>query len=155
MKTKIDTWGTILIAIIIAVIYFSIGTSDAKEITSFIIIGEKFSEIKDSFSENYTITESAGQRITYSFLGNNGNLTQFATKNDIIEIVEVYNIYENQDDALTLYTELSVMMITQEKYNMLRAYNSTLEFIKGDVVVRVEQIPTIYGFLIKFTAYIQ
>ena len=123
--------------------------------TSFIIIGEKFSEIKESFSENYTITESAGQRITYSFLGNHGNLTQFATKNDIIEVVEVYNVYEKQDDALILYTDLSILMITQEKYTMLRAYNSTLEFIKGDVVVRIEQIPTIYGFLVKFTAYIQ
>jgi len=46
-------------------------------------------------------------------------------------------------------------MVTQEKYSMLRAYNSTLEFIKGDVVVRIEQIPTIYGFLVKFTAFIQ
>jgi len=75
MKITIDTIGTILIAIIIAFIYFSIGTSDAKNLTSFIVIGEKFSEIKTLFSENYTITESAGKRITYSFLGNHGNLT--------------------------------------------------------------------------------
>lgn len=155
MKIKMDTIGTIIISTIILIIYFSVGTSDAKELTSFIIIGEKFSEVKQFFSDNYTITETAGKRITYSFLGENANLTQFATKNDIIEVVEVYNVYEKASDALKLYADLSIMMVATEKYKLLRAYNTTMEFIKGDVVVRIEQIPTIYGWLVKFTAYVQ
>ena len=90
--------GTVFVAIILYFVF----DSNAKDTNSFILIGSKFSEFKTQLNDNYTTTESAEGRITYSFLGENNNLTLIAVKDDIIEVIEVYNVFNNPVDAFDL-----------------------------------------------------
>jgi len=126
-------------------------TGDSFAIDTFLIVGKKFSEVKEDFSDDYEMTESAGGRITYSFLGKSKNLTRFAVKDDIIEVVEVFNLLESEEEALSLFETLSLYLVVDEKCKVVRGYNSTLEFSKKNMTVRVEHIPSMYGYLIKFT----
>jgi len=148
------TCGSVITIIIGIVLYFSF-ESNAKDLNTFLLVGDKFSDWQSEFSDSYVKTNTAGDRITYSFLNDKNNLTQFAVKDDIIEVVEVYNVFTDEGDALELYTDLSIHMVTKEKCHLLRAYNSTIEFEKANVIVRIEQIPTIYGQMIKFTSYLK
>jgi hypothetical protein len=153
MNTKI--YSLIAIAFIIFAIIYSMFDSNAKDNNSFILIGTKFSEFKTQLNDNYTTTETAEGRITYSFLGRNDNLTLIAVKDDIIEVIEVYNVFDNSDDAYDLFEDLVVRLTIDGDCKLLRAYNSTMEFTRGNILIRVDQIPVHYGWLVKFTAYEQ
>jgi len=120
----------------------------------FILVGTKFSDIKGKLHETYITTESSQDRITYSFIGDRNNLTQIAVKNDIIEVIEVYNVFDDENDALKLFTDLCVYLAT-EKHKISIAYNSTIEFTKNNITTRVEQLPSQYGWLIKYTSYME
>ena len=139
--------------LIISFIFILVSDSFTADVESFLIVGKKFSEVKKDFSDNYVTTESAGGRITHSFLGKYNNLTRFAVKNDIIEVVEVFNVFEDENDALNLFETLAMYLTIDEKCKLVRGYNSTLEFSKKDMFIRIEAIPSNYGHLIKFTVY--
>jgi len=136
---------------LILLVFIVFLTGDSFAIDSFLIVGKKFSEVKEDFSDNYEMTKTAGDRITYSFLGKSNNLTRFAVKNDIIEVVEVFNVFESEEDAINLFETLANYLIVDEKCSFVMGYNSTLEFSKKNMLIRIEHIPSNYGYLIKFT----
>jgi hypothetical protein len=121
---------------------------------SYIWVGKKFSDIQPYLNENYTTSKSSGDRITYSFYGRNNSHADIAVKNDTIDVVEVYNIFDNNTKALDTFESLVVSLTIDEKCKLSRAYNSTMEFMKDNILIRVEQIPSNYGWIVKFTAYI-
>lgn len=147
-------FGSLVVFIITAVLYFSF-TSNAKDFDSFLVVGQKFSELKEYFSDNYAVTKSAQDRLTYTFIGKNDNITRFAVKDDIIEVVEVFNVFTNKEQSLALYEALAIYLVADEKCHLIRGYNTTLEFSKGNIFVRLEMLPSQYGELVKFTSYIQ
>lgn len=147
-------YGSIGVIVCLVILYFTI-PSNAHDFDSFLIVGEKFSEMREHFSDDYVASESAQGRITYSYMSNSNNLTQFAVKNDIIEVVEVYNVFTSVADAMILFEGFSIYLVAIERCRLYKSYNTTMEFIKDGIFLRVEQLPTNYGHVIKFTSYKQ
>lgn len=141
------------ITIIVAIfVYFSLSIN-ANGMDSFSLIGTKYSDIQYDLGDNYTETETSEGRTTYSFLKKGNNLTQFAVKDDIIEVIEIYKVFYNAEEALITYTDFVLYTSAINRCKLLRAYNSTMEFIKDDIIIRIEQLPTNYGWLVKYTAF--
>ena len=145
---------SIIIVVIVTIAYFSL-SSNAKDMNAISLIGTKYSEIQDDLGDGYTKTKTAGDRITYSFLRGNNTLIQFAVKDDIIEVIEVYTVFDRAEDAVDFYTDLAVRTVAIDKCKLFRAYNMTMEFVTGNIIIRVEQLPTNYGWLVKYIALVR
>ena len=83
----------------------------------------------------------------------NKSLIQFAVKNDTIEVIEIYNIFNNIQDAFDLYEDLVLYTSVVDGCKLLRAYNTTMEFVKDDIIIRIEQMPMHYGWVVKYTSF--
>lgn len=149
-------YGILAAIAIIVVAYFILFPTDlgAKDINTSILVGQKFSELQ-GLSLVYFKSKSAGDRLTYTYYLENKNFVQIAVKDDIIEVVEVYNVCSSPGESINLFTELSIYFTVDEKCHLLRAYNTTMEFSKGNVIIRIEQIPIEAGWLVKYTAFAQ
>jgi len=151
----IYTIAVLLAMSIYAIIYSAFDNDSIEDINSYILIGTKFSDLQPDLSETYTTSKSAGGRITYSFDGRGNSHADIAVKNDTIEVMEVYNVFSDNMKSLNMFEGLVISLTVDEKCKLTRAYNSTFEFTKNGILIRVEQIPTKYGWIVKFTAYKQ